>query len=108
VVVAQAHGTSQLVLLGLWLQRKGFAFWSLGHCYSPQLEYKRALGHRILVRYFTIRTEAVTEIPLRFYCFYLRFLSAPRRRKTAPLELRAAAAPLPRALSQRRRRRRRP
>ena len=79
----EAHGTSQLVLLGLWLQvhflrvslstvtcysictraltfenfwqRKGYAFWSLGHCYSPQLEYKRALGHRILPRWDFVR-----------------------------------------------------
>ena len=26
-------GTAQLALLGRWLQAKGYAFWSLGHCY---------------------------------------------------------------------------
>ena len=52
---SDAHGTSQLVLLGLWLQKKGYAFWSMGHCYSPQLEYKRALGHRILPRWDFLR-----------------------------------------------------
>ena len=31
---AEAHGTSQLVLLGLWLEERGFAFWSLGVTYS--------------------------------------------------------------------------
>ena len=36
---AEAHGTTQLVLLGLWLQARGYAFWSLGHCYSPVSEY---------------------------------------------------------------------
>ena len=45
-----AHGTAQLALLGRWLQRKGYAFWSLGHCYSPEMEYKRNLGHRIFPR----------------------------------------------------------
>ena len=43
-------GTMQLVLLGRWLQRRGYAFWSLGHCYSPAMEYKRQLGHRVLPR----------------------------------------------------------
>lgn len=43
-------GTVQLVLLGRWLQQKGYAFWSLGHCYSPQMDYKRQLGHRIYPR----------------------------------------------------------
>ena len=45
-----ALGTSQLVLLGRWLQSRGYAFWSLGHCYSPQMEYKRQLGHRVYPR----------------------------------------------------------
>eukprot|EP00617_Octactis_speculum_P027099 CAMPEP_0185751192 /NCGR_PEP_ID=MMETSP1174-20130828/9952_1 /TAXON_ID=35687 /ORGANISM="Dictyocha speculum, Strain CCMP1381" /LENGTH=327 /DNA_ID=CAMNT_0028428055 /DNA_START=59 /DNA_END=1043 /DNA_ORIENTATION=+ len=40
-------GTDQLVILGRWLQHKGYAFWSLGHCYSPEMDYKRQLGHRI-------------------------------------------------------------
>jgi len=44
-------GTLQLVLLGRWLQRKGYAFWSLGHCYSPCMDYKRQLGHRVLPRW---------------------------------------------------------
>jgi hypothetical protein len=43
-------GKSQLVLLGIWLMKKGYEFWSLGHCYSPQMEYKRQLGHRIWPR----------------------------------------------------------
>jgi hypothetical protein len=43
-------GKSQLVLLGLWLKQRGYAFWSLGHCYSPMMEYKRQLGHRIWPR----------------------------------------------------------
>merc|ERR1712232_1033656 len=43
-------GTVQLHLLGRWLEHKGYAFWSLGHCYSPQMEYKRQLGHRIYPR----------------------------------------------------------
>jgi len=43
-------GFAQLVLLGRWLQRKGYAFWSLGHCYSPEMDYKRELGHRIFPR----------------------------------------------------------
>ena len=45
-----ALGTTQLVLLGRWLQSRGYAFWSLGHCYSPQMEYKRQLGHRVYPR----------------------------------------------------------
>ena len=43
-------GTTQLVLLGKWLQMRGYAFWSLGHCYSPSMDYKRRLGHRVLPR----------------------------------------------------------
>ncbi|KAL1524355.1 hypothetical protein AB1Y20_019252 [Prymnesium parvum] len=43
-------GTAQLVLLGRWLNRKGFAFWSLGHCYSPEMDYKRQLGQRVYPR----------------------------------------------------------
>ena len=43
-------GTAQLVLLGKWLQRRRYAFWSLGHCYSPEMDYKRQLGHRIYTR----------------------------------------------------------
>jgi len=43
-------GFAQLVLLGRWLQRKGYAFWSLGHCYSPEMDYKRELGHRVFLR----------------------------------------------------------
>ena len=27
-----------------------YAFWSLGHCYSPEMDYKRQLGHRIYTR----------------------------------------------------------
>lgn len=29
---------------GCPIERRGYAFWSLGHCYSPELDYKRALG----------------------------------------------------------------
>merc|ERR1740138_1660325 len=47
---SEALGTAQLVLLGRWLERRGYAFWSLGHCYSPEMEYKRQLGHRIYPR----------------------------------------------------------
>jgi len=47
---ADAVGTVQLVLLGRWLQQRGCAFWSLGHCYSPEMDYKRLLGHRIYTR----------------------------------------------------------
>ena len=43
-------GTCQLVLLGRWLKLRGYAFWSLGHCYSPAMDYKRQLGHRIYTR----------------------------------------------------------
>jgi hypothetical protein len=43
-------GKAQLVLLGLWLRKRGYELWSLGHCYSPQMEYKRQLGHRIWPR----------------------------------------------------------
>lgn len=46
----EALGTTQLVLLGRWLQQRGYAFWSLGHCYSPEMDYKRQLGHRIYPR----------------------------------------------------------
>ena len=35
------HGTTQLVLLGRWLERHGFAFWNLG---QPYMAYKFALG----------------------------------------------------------------
>ncbi len=41
------RGTLQLVLLARSLQQEGFAFWNLGH---PYMEYKRALGARILER----------------------------------------------------------
>jgi Leu/Phe-tRNA-protein transferase len=37
------HGTTQLVLLGQWLEDHGFAFWNLGQPYMP---YKFALGAR--------------------------------------------------------------
>ncbi|NNM67740.1 MAG: GNAT family N-acetyltransferase, partial [Spirochaetales bacterium] len=40
-------GTVQLVLLAKLLEEAGFEFWNLGH---PQMEYKRALGARILTR----------------------------------------------------------
>eukprot|EP00040_Diaphanoeca_grandis_P040000 m.260901 g.260901 ORF g.260901 m.260901 type:complete len:451 (-) comp40858_c0_seq1:180-1532(-) len=43
-------GITQLVLLGRWLQAKGYSFWSLGHCYSPELDYKRTLGQHIYER----------------------------------------------------------
>merc|ERR1712039_1155044 len=47
---AEGLGFAQLVLLGRWLQRHGYEFWSLGHCYSPEMDYKRELGHRIYPR----------------------------------------------------------
>lgn len=37
--------------VGRWLEQRGYAFWSLGHCYSPEMDYKRRLGHRVLPRY---------------------------------------------------------
>lgn len=43
-------GTVQLACLGKWLELKKYAFWSLGHCYSPVMEYKRQLGHRVYPR----------------------------------------------------------
>merc|ERR1712217_804073 len=43
-------GFLQLVLLGRWLQQRGYEFWSLGHCYSPEMDYKRELGHRVYPR----------------------------------------------------------
>ncbi|CAK9096143.1 Intraflagellar transport protein 57 homolog, partial [Durusdinium trenchii] len=43
-------GWIQLSCLGKWLEQKNYSFWSLGHCYSPQMEYKRQLGHRIYTR----------------------------------------------------------
>lgn len=43
-------GWIQLSCLGKWLEYKKYSFWSLGHCYSPQMEYKRQLGHRIYAR----------------------------------------------------------
>mmetsp|Transcript_69493 Transcript_69493/g.192323 ORF Transcript_69493/g.192323 Transcript_69493/m.192323 type:complete len:409 (-) Transcript_69493:120-1346(-) len=43
-------GFAQLVLLGRWLRQRGYAFWSLGHCYSPEMEYKHELGHRVYPR----------------------------------------------------------
>ena len=36
-VVSAGLGTVQLVLLGHWLQSRGYAFWSMGHCYSPHM-----------------------------------------------------------------------
>ena len=48
--VREGVGTAQLVLLGRWLQQRGYSFWSLGHCYSPEMDYKRQLGHRIYPR----------------------------------------------------------
>merc|ERR1711957_1004522 len=47
---SEGLGTAQLALMGRWLQRKGCAFWSLGHCYSPEMDYKRQLGHRVYPR----------------------------------------------------------
>eukprot|EP00931_Biecheleriopsis_adriatica_P088510 TRINITY_DN62813_c0_g1_i1.p1 TRINITY_DN62813_c0_g1~~TRINITY_DN62813_c0_g1_i1.p1 ORF type:complete len:391 (-),score=87.12 TRINITY_DN62813_c0_g1_i1:32-1174(-) len=47
---ATGLGWIQLSCLGKWLEHKGYSFWSLGHCYSPQMEYKRQLGHRIYTR----------------------------------------------------------
>eukprot|EP00930_Biecheleria_cincta_P004763 TRINITY_DN105699_c0_g1_i1.p1 TRINITY_DN105699_c0_g1~~TRINITY_DN105699_c0_g1_i1.p1 ORF type:complete len:408 (+),score=63.13 TRINITY_DN105699_c0_g1_i1:45-1268(+) len=47
---AEGFGWLQLACLGKWLEYRGYAFWSLGHCYSPQMEYKRQLGHRIYPR----------------------------------------------------------
>jgi hypothetical protein len=47
---AENYGTAQLVLLGRWLQKRKYAFWSLGHCYCPAMQYKRELGQRIFPR----------------------------------------------------------
>lgn len=47
---ADGLGWIQLACLGKWLEEKRYAFWSLGHCYSPHMEYKRQLGHRIYTR----------------------------------------------------------
>jgi hypothetical protein len=33
----EAFGAAQLALLGRWLQARRYAFWSLGHCYSPEV-----------------------------------------------------------------------
>jgi len=41
------YGMVQLVLLGQWLERHGFAFWNLGQPYMP---YKFALGAREYTR----------------------------------------------------------
>ena len=40
-------GNLQLVLLGKYLQSKGFSFWNLGH---PHMEYKQKLGCKIYKR----------------------------------------------------------
>jgi len=47
---AECFGWLQLACLGKWLEHRGYAFWSLGHCYSPEMDYKRQLGHRIYPR----------------------------------------------------------
>ena len=41
------RGTLQLVLLARLLEKRGYAFWNLGH---PYMEYKISLGARILPR----------------------------------------------------------
>jgi len=41
------YGTTQLVLLALYLQKNGFAFWNLGQIYMP---YKLRLGAKIFER----------------------------------------------------------
>ena len=41
------YGTLQLVLLGRYLQKEGYAFWNLGH---PHMPYKKRLGCDILQR----------------------------------------------------------
>ena len=43
-------GHLQLACLGIWLERCGYSFWSMGHCYSPELDYKRTLGHQVYPR----------------------------------------------------------
>jgi hypothetical protein len=43
-------GEVQLVLLGRWLFKSGYAFWSLGHCYVPEMQYKQNLGQVIYER----------------------------------------------------------
>ena len=56
------HGTAQLVLLGQWLHRHGFAFWNLGQPYMP---YKFALGAREYSRReFLGRWQAAVRQPL--------------------------------------------
>ena len=41
------YGTLQLVLLGKYLQKEGYAFWNLGH---PHMEYKKKLGCDVVQR----------------------------------------------------------
>jgi len=41
------YGTAQLILLALYLQENGFAFWNLGQSYMP---YKLMLGAKIVER----------------------------------------------------------
>ena len=43
-------GEVQLCLLGRWLFRSGFKFWSLGHCYVPEMVYKQKLGQLVYER----------------------------------------------------------
>lgn len=50
----------------MWLQQKGYDFWSMGHCYSPSLDYKRQLGHRIYPRTDFIARLGVHRGPFRY------------------------------------------
>ena len=81
-------GTCQLVLLGRWLQAKGFAFWSLGHCYSPEMDYKRQL-----VRSSHAALEARSDASLPpCYLYMLRAHQSVRRMLAAALLCRATAS----------------
>jgi len=56
------HGTVQLVMLGKWLQKHGFAFWNLG---QPYMAYKFALGARSYTRNaFLARWYPAIDLPL--------------------------------------------
>jgi len=56
------YGTTQLVLLGNWLKKNGFAFWNLGQPYMP---YKFALGARAYSRSaFLTRWQSASGVPL--------------------------------------------
>ena len=56
------YGTLQLVLLGKYLQKNGFAFWNLGH---PHMPYKQKLGVKTHTRAeFLSRWEKAATLPM--------------------------------------------